>query len=130
MSEAQQVVPTDFSMSFGKGGGFTGLWEGYRIEADGTVQRWQGRGIDQNLTPAGKLSAAQLDSVWQRLRTTDFFAMKNRGSGNMTGYIAVMADSAAHTVRWPVSLEDSARQSALEQLYRFTLTLVEGTENQ
>lgn len=125
---AQSMMPADFALSFGKGGGFTGVWTGYRIEPDGTVQRWRGRAIDENLTPAGALTAAELEAVWQRLQTEDFFAVENQGPGNMTGYIAVRADSATHTVRWPVSLEASARQSPLEQLYAYLLGLAEGAE--
>ncbi len=129
-SGAPTAAPADFAMSFGKGGGFAGRWQGYTIAADGAVAQWEGRITPDNLSPVGSLSPAQVDSLWQRVNALDFFSLESQGTGNMTGYIEVAAEGRTHEVRWPVSLEKEAAQAPWEQLYAYARALVEAARQE
>ncbi len=60
-------------LSWGEGGGFTGMWQGYTVYTDGTVERWaQLPGQDRQRHHQGKLTPAQQQAfsrIYQQIQT-------------------------------------------------------------
>ena len=118
----QAAVPSDFTVRFGQGGGFSGRWQGYTVRPDGAVARWNGPTAGANEEPAGQLSAAQMQALWQRVEAADFFAQDAREVGNMTAFIEVEAEGRTHRASWiPRVLGEP--ETPLEQLYAFSRAL-------
>ena len=122
--EAAAPAPEDFTIRFGQGGGFSGLWQGYTIRPDGTVWQWSGAVAGRDEEPAGQLSVAQMDALWQRVEASDFFDQDTRVVGNMTAFIEVQAGGRTHRGSWiPRVLGDP--ETPLEQLYAYSRKLAE-----
>src|SRR5262245_59831021 len=51
--------PADFRLVFGRGGGFTGMWQGHTVDSSGTIYSWQGKMAGENLRSIGQLSSKQ-----------------------------------------------------------------------
>lgn len=120
-------VPSDFSIRFGEGGGFTGLWKGYTIQADGTILSWQGRMAGENPKIAGQVSVEQVQALWQEIQNADFFVTQADQKGNMTKFMLVTANSKSHEVSWPGEMGQKAASApnSLEQLQQFCQKIVE-----
>ena len=99
-SEAMPV-PEDFRLVCGQGGGFTGLWDGFTVQADGQVFSWSGRMAEENLTPAGKLDSEKVNALSSRLEQLGFFSMRLEEYGNMTAIIDLTSGGQQHRVSWP-----------------------------
>lgn len=120
--EAAAPTPEDFTLRFGQGGGFSGLWQGYTIRPDGGVTQWNGPAAGANEEPAGRLSRAQMDSLWQRVEAAGFFSQDTREVGNMTAFIEVQAEGRTHRASWiPRVVGDP--ETPLEHLYAFSRAL-------
>ncbi len=101
-SARKPAVPADFSIEFGEGGGFTAQWQGYRIDADGTVVRWSRRAGLLTEDSLGTLPADTLLHLWERIREGGFTRLEPSEPGNMTRFVQIRADSLETTLQWPV----------------------------
>ncbi len=102
--QAPQVktdIPVDLQIEFGEGGGFTGLWQGHTIAADGSITRWTGAAGEKKEDTLGTLSPETLAEIWQNIQNSLSPRTSSGQPGNMTRYIRVRADSAEFTVQWP-----------------------------
>ncbi len=118
--------PADFSLVFGEGGGFTGLWQGYTINAEGSISSWQGRMAGENAKPSGQLSGKQMKALWQELHKTSFFTQESDERGNMTAIMRVTANGATKELAWiPQMNAASAAKTAPQQLQQYCRQLVE-----
>ncbi|MFT5142007.1 MAG: hypothetical protein ACI80V_002049 [Rhodothermales bacterium] len=121
--KGEAAVPADFFVSVGKGGGFTGLWEGYRVTADGSVFRWKGRGPLALADSVGQMGTEAVGQIWQMAQDEGMLVRTDSIAGNMTGYIRLEADSQAVELRWPSTVGELASPSPLERFYSFVLDL-------
>ncbi len=103
-------LPNDLKISIYRGGGVAGLWEGYIIEANGTVSHWQGRLPETNPEVAGQLSPQELSDLWNAIQRTDFFNATLSRTGNMTFFIKIRASGRQHSVSWAAQPEPADRQ--------------------
>lgn len=131
-SNAQQtmeppvVIPEDFRVVFGKGGGFAGLWEGFTVDANGQVLKWMGRYAEDKAQPAGSLGTAQVAELWAHLEAHRFFALQADTRGNMTGVIEATAHADTHRVFWkPVPPSAKVDLAPLDSLYLLLRRTVE-----
>ncbi|MCK4306419.1 MAG: hypothetical protein KAY24_19410 [Candidatus Eisenbacteria sp.] len=94
------ALPTDLTIVFGEGGGFTGLWEGYTIQPDGNVLHWRGPVAEQDPQQVGRLSETDRRDLWAKIRQQDFFAQESREPGELTRFFRVTADGKTHQIQW------------------------------
>jgi hypothetical protein len=119
-------VPADFNLIFGDGGGFTGLWQGYTVDANGAIYSWQGKIAGENAKPAGKFSAKQMKSLWREIQKADLFTQELDEHGNMTSIMRVTANGATKELAWIPQLgATTAATSAPQELRKYCQTLVE-----
>ena len=112
------TVPEDFSIVFGQGGGFTGLWNGFTIRANGSVLAWSGPIQNENSEVIGTLHSEQIQALWGQIKEADYFNQESRESGNMTTFMEITADSIVHRTSWIPHLEGIEEPtSPLEILY-------------
>jgi hypothetical protein len=96
-------VPDDFQVEYGSGGGFTGMTQGVRIAADGSVVRWRrgptGGGAAEQ--PVGSVDRSTVQALAGLLRSTGFFDLSSDQSGNVTVTLAATLGGRRHQVRYP-----------------------------
>jgi hypothetical protein len=112
-------IPDDLTIVVGQGGGFTGLWQGYTIRADGSVLEWHGKAPEANSNLKGRITQQRLLSIWNQIEQQHFFSIDAREYGNMTITMRVTANQRTHEVSWPGGTEQSALSADLKALYDF-----------
>jgi len=118
--------PADLSVSLGRGGGFSGIWEGVRVEQDGAVIRWTGLGEREDGRRSGTLTESQMADIWRRLNEDDLLKTNLSETGNMTSFIEVTANGATHKISWEVGSETEFDASgAAEKAYRDVMEIVD-----
>ena len=127
---ADSAVPGDLRIIVGSGGGFTGRWDGYLIEADGQVWSWSGIGVPTDTTQAGVLPADSLAALWTEIRTSSFFSDSTAQSGNITAILEVTADGETHRSTWIPNVDElEPPKSPTEALYRRARHLAAGASH-
>jgi hypothetical protein len=101
-SESDTKTPEDFGLTFGSGGGVTGRWQGFTLEPDGDLVRWQGSMAGANEQPAGTLTGEQRAALWRAIQGAKFFEHNQDERGNMTRRISVTASQKTHHAYWPM----------------------------
>lgn len=92
-------------ITFGSGGGFTGLWTGYQILADGTVNQWQGELSDSTSYEFfTKLSPSKLEQIKNVLTDPIVESTKENDPGNFS-YLLKLPNQ--ETVVWNNSTKNS-----------------------
>ncbi len=89
----------------GQGGGITGRWSGFTIEADGSIVEWSGPVAGSNARPAGTLGAEGAAAIWRDVVGIDFFSQEIDDRGEMTAFLKIFADSIEHRVSWIPGIE-------------------------
>lgn len=93
-----------FRLTCGEGGGFTGGWSGFVLEADGRVATWQGRDSESSPgTPAGTATIEERNRLWSALQSADFFTRTVDEPGNMTRSVRVEAGARSSSWNWSFS---------------------------
>lgn len=110
------TVPADFELVFGSGGGITGLWQGFTLQADGRLLRWNGPMAGANETVAGSVSMDDRRALWNEIEAAKFFEETKDERGNMTRRISVTANEKTHHVYWPMVVGTQETQP-LDRLY-------------
>lgn len=109
-------LPDSLSVIFGQGGGFAGLWNGYTVQPDGLVLKWQGYVAENNAQAYGRLDTAGMQTLWHALSEADIMHAESQPIGNVTAYVRVTADTATHRVSWrprPVGVEGATKLDTL-----------------
>ena len=118
---ADADLPDDFRVVIGEGGGFTGAWEGYAFEPDGTIFRW--KDDPENRTHrAGSLTRRQRDELWGRVEQSGYFSLDHQETGNMTVFLRIAAGQRDHRVSW-VPSQSSTAPAAAVSLHAYCLKL-------
>ena len=120
------TVPENVHLLFGQGGGFAGRWNGYTIEADGTVLQWSGMIQGDDATRVGALTPDQMADLWHRVEGVSFFAQERREVGNMTTFIEIRAEGREHRVSWITRVGELGPEAPpLERLYAYLRDIVQ-----
>lgn len=115
--EMQHELPERIIL--GAGGGFTGRWEGFIIEQDGSVWSWSGYGAPSDTNFVGRLPADSLQILARLVPDSGFYADSTSETGNMTAFLEIMRGGDAHRVSWIPSVEGvEPPKSPTEALYR------------
>ena len=129
-SSFAQEVPDDFSIQFGEGGGFTGMWQGYTIKANGDILSWQGRTYGENPESVGTLSQEDVQTIWREVQQASFFSQTLSETGNMTAIMRVTANDKRHEVSWAATAAQAQQAVALINLREQCRKMVEKATDQ
>src|SRR5690625_465879 len=118
--------PADLSVSLGRGGGVSGIWEVVRVEQDGAVIRWTGLGEREDGRRSGTLTDSQMADIWRRLNDDDLLKTNLSETGDMTSFLEGTAHGATPQLSGEVGSEPEVDASgAAERAYRDVLEIVD-----
>lgn len=90
-----------FTLVLGQGGGFTGAQEGYRINSQGKVERWQRLpGKPTGYQEIGTLSQEQLRELTAALETLDLANLPTGAPGNFSSFLEITISQKTHSTVW------------------------------
>lgn len=85
----------------GSGGGFSGVYTGYRIAGTGTVWGWEQRPASGDTTwPMLEFPSETTSTIFSELAATGFASVAFDRPGNLTSFVTLVTDTSRHTVRW------------------------------
>lgn len=98
-------TPPDFALRLGESGGFTGWTAGYSLQPSGEVIQFTDRHDGEiERRSLGRLTAEQRDELWRRISSSIAWdAPPERGNGDLTRFLEVVADGATRRVEWTVA---------------------------
>ena len=117
-------IPSDFQLTIGEGGGFTGRWNGFIVDSTGTVFSWRGITPGQNTERITKLARPEFDQLWQTIINARFFDIDTTGTGNITLTMQVTAAGKVHRASWAKPAETQPRLAPVQVLYDACRTIV------
>jgi len=118
--------PADFALTFGEGGGFTGRWQGYTIQAEGSIYAWQGKMAGDHAILSGKLTEEQMRLLWRELEKEKFFEQELDQRGNMTAILRVTASGKTKELAWvPQYGSATVAKSTPQRLQQYCQQLVQ-----
>lgn len=82
-------APTDWTVTLGSSGGFTGGASGYRVEANGQVTAWSKATAKADVTsnPVGTASESSLADLHSAMTSEDLLATDQSASGNTVSFL-------------------------------------------
>ncbi len=93
-----QMIPNDFHLRFGAGGGFTGIWSGYFINQDGNVLKWEGKMGNEKFQDFGNLSNEAMGYILKEIKSKNIMMINMQNTGNMTMSINITLDSLENNI--------------------------------
>ncbi len=115
-------VPADFRVAIAEGGGFTGLWQGYSVRADGSVEEWSGPAGRTATTHLGTLSAGAVGQLWNAFRADTLLqGHEFEESGDLTRTLEITADQQTLHHRWIPRSTPDGQAAALQTYYHLVL---------
>jgi len=124
-ADAADPPPADFAFTLGEGGGFAGRWDGYTVQADGTVLAWSGSMAGENPQPAGHLTAEQRTALWRQVTAAEYFEQDSQVVANVTAFLEITAQGKTHRTSWIPSVQGiEPVTSPLEKLYFYCRDVV------
>lgn len=109
----------DFSVTFGKTGGFTNINPSYTVNSGGEVFKKENKTSDPQLIR--KLSTVQTDSVFILLNESRFMDLKINFPSNITNFIEVGHDSITNRIQWR---DESQIPPAVQKLHSYLLSVI------
>jgi len=95
-------------LGLGQGGGFTGALAGFRIFADGSVEKWrQVPGKKEEVHPLGKLTSPQLKQLQEISRHIPWQEIPQGSPGNVFCFLQRPVPEGTAEVVWPGLWEDA-----------------------
>lgn len=117
-------VPSDFQLTIGEGGGFTGQWNGFIVDSTGTVFSWRGITPGQHTERITKLAPPEFEHLWQTITNARFFDIDTTGTGNITLTMQVTAAGKVHRASWAKPAETRSHLAPVHMLYDTCRTIV------
>ncbi len=122
---ALQEIPSGFRVAIAEGGGFTGLWQGYTVHADGSVDEWSGSTGQTSTRQQTPLSPQTLRELW-----TTFYAdstLQHQSiaeAGDLTRTLEVTAGQDTFRYSWVPRPSAQGLAGALQAYYHLVLQQV------
>ncbi len=117
-------MPADFSIVIGSGGGFSGLWEGHRIDADGAMTAWRGVGEQQESRRIGSLTKSHMEDLWQRIHDDGLLDLQISESGNHTTFIEMTTNGSTRRLSWATGSQVDDPAATAATVYRFVRDMI------
>lgn len=99
-TSTKEDSPQVFSLIFGEGGGITGRWQGFTVDTDGVISRWEGRVAGENAKAVGSLSRDELASIWKRSTELRQLASGVSKKGDLTYFILLTSNGSKNEYTW------------------------------
>ncbi len=107
----QNKIANSFNeISFGNGGGFTGLTNEFLLKNNGEVFKIG----PQNQTQINQISSDQIKGIATLIKELDFQSLQISETGNMTYFIEVRTTTYTHKVSWT----DGSNSTNLKAFYK------------
>jgi hypothetical protein len=102
-----------FSIELSSGGGFSGLWNGFILHSDGTIESWQGKqSKTEGVTRLGTIDAGEINEIKAMIEKDGIMGRAFRETGNMTTMLRVTDGDEMRFITWPGTIEDDAKMPA------------------
>lgn len=99
--QGDEAAAATSRITLAQGGGFTGLYKGYHIHADGRVERWQQLpGGIESVMWTGHARQAEVRAAAAQLRPAAG-GWRSDGSGNTTGSVTFVQGDSTFRWSWP-----------------------------
>lgn len=109
--------PPAFRLLLGKGGGFTGQWQGFVVHADGGVWTWRGLGVPEESLRVATLDARSLDSLRLEVERSGLLEASTSGAGNLSARLEITHGDRSRTLTWASGLFTDAPDLPEERFY-------------
>ena len=122
------TYPKDLVIEIGSGGGFTGLWSGYSLLADGAVISWKGKKQGDNPKEYQKLNEEKVQKIWNLIESSKAFEIKYQEPGNLSKSLRISAGGKQNFILF----DDSAGElkvSEYAKIYESIYQILEIKEN-
>jgi len=119
----REDIPPGFNLVFGEGGGITGRWQGFAVDASGTVLRWEGRVAGEDGRALGSLSREELISLWKRSLDLGRLAEGASQKGDLTYYVLLTLGGSKKEFEW--TDDGSSRSKILHDFYSHCHSVIE-----
>jgi hypothetical protein len=128
-SKSRQQPPgaKEFTVIFGRGGGFSGMTDGYIIHSNGRVEKWSGqyfrRGKVEALSKV--VSSDILTPLEEMFDTEDFTQWSYQETGNMTTRVWCISGQDTTVVSWNGTEPGKEVPQPIRDLYANLMKIVE-----
>ncbi len=123
-TRTMDAMPPDFSIVIGSGGGYSGMWEGHRIDADGAVTAWSGVAEREEARRVGSLSESHMASLWQRIHDDGLLDLQISESGNLTTFIEMTANGSTRRLSWATGSQAEDPTSTAASVYQYVRDVI------
>ena len=114
-SESSQA----FILTLSKGGGFSGLTQGYTLHPNGRIERWQQFPLrDRTITASRDIDPKRVADFQQKLEASGILGMTLQATGNITTRVQYEIDQEQHTWSWADDSDSRTEPAALREWYR------------
>ena len=98
-----------FSIELSAGGGFSGMWTGYILHSNGTVQSWDGWQTKVNgIKTVGELDPGEIFDLMTLIDKNELMKRPYRDTGNMTTMLRVTRGDEMQFITWPGTVDDDS----------------------
>lgn len=98
--KSKKNYPEDLNISFGNGGGFTGIWKGWTVDSVGNVYSWMGKVQEENARRIGFTDNKVMETLWKEIKEGNLMNIKYQEPGNISKYIKIKANGKINTILW------------------------------
>lgn len=110
---------TEYTISWGEGGGATGRWSGYTIDSkEKELTKWSGMMQEQNPTHLKKLCKSKLKATLNEIEANDLINVNYQEPANMSHYIKITTAGKTNVIIWNPNLENELT-TKLNKFYDF-----------
>jgi|GEM_PF-1596159 len=117
-------IPVNFTVEIGSGGGFTGMWSGFTLEANGQVKSWNGKMQGENPKEYQALKNDKMRQIHGKIKSSKILDLHLQEPGNMTKYLKITLDGKQNILLWDYSRNDSLTKN-LNEVFDYILTTLE-----
>ena len=121
-------VPSDLHIVLGQTGGLAGRMRGYSLRADGTVQRWEGKYVEEHVQARRTVSPERIAAIWRRVQAVDYFEHAQQAMSHQTAFLRVTAEGRSHRVSWPIAPGQPPPETPLYELYAYVREVARTSE--
>lgn len=120
-----QIMPC-YTITYGSGGGVTGLYDGYYIDSLGTVSSWSGRTFaTSEKKTLGRLTEKEISEMTSAIKDNHLLDISHRQNGNITTYFIFRKTGGEQTtISWPGFAPDKKISEELNSFYKKFLSII------
>lgn len=108
-----------FVLTFGSGGGFTGLTTTYTLNSDRTFSKEEN--LSHKKESLGKVKAKDINQIRKLLAKVNFSILNINKSGNITSFVTLSENGKEYKTQWTGA---SSENPALDDLHKKLVSLI------